>query len=284
MKTASPALIAYLNSGQEFIMTELYTITLIGGTVMRYCDADIDITYGANTYSSFRIGRTNTKISVGVEVNSITVTVFADSNDLINGIAWLPAAKDGALDGATILVERLFMPTWGDQSLGTIHMFGGNVSNIKVGRTSAVMDVKSDLEKLNVMLPRNMFQSTCVNTLFDNACSLLKSNFTTGNITVLAGSTTAILVTGRSEAADYFSLGTITFVTGANAGVSRSVRAFAGGYFTLALPLVATPSPGDFFVATPGCDKLKATCASTKFNNVINFKATPYIPDPETMA
>jgi hypothetical protein len=36
MKAASPALIALLNSGDRFIMADLYTFTLQGGGVLRY--------------------------------------------------------------------------------------------------------------------------------------------------------------------------------------------------------------------------------------------------------
>jgi uncharacterized phage protein (TIGR02218 family) len=35
MKAASPALIALLESSDQFIMADLYTITLVGGSVLR---------------------------------------------------------------------------------------------------------------------------------------------------------------------------------------------------------------------------------------------------------
>jgi len=50
MKTASPALIALLNSSEQFIMADLFTISLISGGVYRYTSADIPITVGLNTF------------------------------------------------------------------------------------------------------------------------------------------------------------------------------------------------------------------------------------------
>jgi len=36
MKEVSPVLIALLSSTNQFIMADLYTITLVGGSVLRY--------------------------------------------------------------------------------------------------------------------------------------------------------------------------------------------------------------------------------------------------------
>ena len=51
MKTASAGMIALLNS-QQFVMAELFTITLagVGGTVLRYTNWDGDVSFGGNTF------------------------------------------------------------------------------------------------------------------------------------------------------------------------------------------------------------------------------------------
>ena len=43
MKVASPALIALLSSANQFVMADLYTITLVGGSVLRYSAASTAI-------------------------------------------------------------------------------------------------------------------------------------------------------------------------------------------------------------------------------------------------
>lgn len=279
MRNASVGLIALLNSGAQFLMADLYTLTLSGGFIARYTSADTDLTSGGNVFSKFLLSRSRTKISVGVEVDTLDIEVIAAATDLLNGTAWLTAVRNGALDGAKLKLEKVFMPTWGDTSLGSIILFQGRVSDVSLGRSAAKLTVKSELDLLDTQLPRNFYQSGCLNTLFDNACGKSKAAYAvTGTV---SAATVSMINTGLAQATDYFSLGTITFTSGQNNGVTRSVRAFSGGAFTLALPLVTAPAIGDQFTAYPGCDKVKATC-ETKFSNVINFRGFPFVPDPET--
>jgi uncharacterized phage protein (TIGR02218 family) len=280
MRAASAGLIAHLNAGTQFLMADLYTLTLSSGITVRYTGADTDLSYGGNVFSKFLIARTRTKISVGLEVDTLDVTINPVAGDLLNSSPWLAAARNGALDGANLRLEKVFMPTWGNTSLGTIVLFQGRVSEIGLGRTEVSLKIKSELELLDTQLPRNFYQSSCLNTLFDSSCGLNKAAYANGG--AISSATLTQINTGLANADGYFSLGTITFVGGANAGITRSVRSYASGAFVLALPLLVAPAPGDLFNAYPGCNKLKATCESAKFNNVINFRGYPFVPDPET--
>src|SRR5579883_1803325 len=51
MKSAPSGLVTLLGTGQ-FVFCDLYQFTLATGTVLRYTTADVDVTYGGNTYSS----------------------------------------------------------------------------------------------------------------------------------------------------------------------------------------------------------------------------------------
>lgn len=281
MRAASAGLISLLNSGTQFLMADLYTLTLSGGFVVRYTSADTDLTYGGSLFSRFIIERSRTKVSVGVEVDTLSMTISAAPTDLLNGAPWLAAVRNGALDGAALKLEKIFMPTWGDTSRGAISLFQGRVSDVELGRSAAAIVVKSELELLDTQLPRNFYQSSCLNTLFDNGCGRVKQAHAISG--AVSSATTVQINSALAHGAGYFSLGTIRFTSGVNNGITRSVRAFASGAFTLALPLVTAPAPGDSFTAYPGCDKTKATCEGSKFgNNVVNFRGFPFIPDPET--
>jgi uncharacterized phage protein (TIGR02218 family) len=279
MRSASTPLINYLNAGRVFRMADLYTFALVGGTVLRYTDADIDLAYQGDTFSRFLISRTKTKASIGVEVDEVTVTVSASTSDLINGMPWMAAVSSGALDGALITVQRIFMPTWGDTSLGALMMFGGRTSDVNIGRSEAQISIKSELELFNTELPRDLYQSGCLNTLYDNGCTVNKASAAvTGTVISTTGST---ITTSLGNPSGYFALGSIRFDSGANINASRSVRAFNAGIFTLSAEFDTLPSPGDAFTAWPGCDKVMATC-DTKFSNLDNFRGYPFVPDPET--
>jgi uncharacterized phage protein (TIGR02218 family) len=281
MKTASAALIAYLNAGTQFIMADLYTFTVPGQSILYYTNADSDITYNGNVFKAFLIARTRTRVSVGVEVDAMEITINPSPNDTIALIPWTTAARYGMLDGSSVKLEKLYMPTFGDSSLGAINMFQGRISDINIGRTEVRMQVKSELELLNTMMPRDFYQSSCLNSLFDNGCTLSKSNFAYGGTIGVAN--LLQMTTNIANAAGFFDLGTVLFNSGPNLGTRRSIRSYSGGVFIFSLPLTVAPLAGSSFIAYPGCDKLKTTCES-KFNNVINFRGYPFIPDPEVAA
>ena len=282
MKTASGTMIALLNGGQEFLIADLYTFTLNGGFIARYTGADAPLTVGGNAFAvGPLITRSKIMSKVGLEVQTLDMTINADNSMLLNGTPWLQAARSGGLDGCRVLVERAFMPTWGDTSAGKIWMFSGNVSDLEVTRTAARLKVKSDLEKLNMQWPRNLYQPGCLHTLYDSGCALSKGAFGWAAIVTSQSSVTQIYC-NLPQADDYYSLGTILFYSGANNGVSRTVKKYYRGVVTLSLPLLTPPSLGDALAAYPGCDKQQSTC-SGKFSNLNNFRGFPYVPAPDTV-
>ena len=160
MKAASPALIALLSSANQFIMADLYTITLVGGSVLRYSAAPTTIS--ANGYT-FALGpkfeRSKTKVVIGTQVDELEVRIYTDPTDLIGGVPFLQAAWQGQLDGALLQLERAFMPTYGDTSPGTVVLFAGRVSDIDCTRTGIDLKCRSHLELLNIQMPRRLWQS-----------------------------------------------------------------------------------------------------------------------------
>lgn len=283
MKSASTALIALL-AGNQFVMADLLTLTTIGGSVYRYTSADIDLTVGANTFLSAACGvmfkRGRTRVVIGVEVDTLEVTFQASATGQLLGTSFLAAVHNGALDGARLKLERVFMPTWGDTSAGTLVLFSGRVAESSFSRTEARVTVKSDLELLNIKMPRNLYQPACVHTLFDSGCGLSKSGHAVTGI-VLNSSTALVVNCNHGQAAGYFDRGVVSFTGGANAGVTRNVKSYTPGVLSLNYPLPHVPVYGDTISVYPGCDKKQATC-SGKFGNVASFRGFPYIPTPET--
>mgnify|MGYP001362366032 CR=1 FL=1 len=263
-------------------MADLFTFTLVGGTVLRYANCDMDIKVGATVFSSGgpRFARGRTRVSIGVEVDTLDVTVYADDTHLVNGVPFLQACASGACDGASLTLERAFMASWGDTSPGTVILFAGRCAEMQISRHEARLTVRSDLELLNVQMPRNLYQPGCLYTLFDGGCGLIKSTWGV-NSSAGGGSTSRVINCGLGQAAGYFDLGSVTFTGGPNAGVSRTVKSYTPGVLTLSYPLPATPGVGDGFTAYPGCDKTQATCNS-KFSNQARFRAFPFTPTPET--
>jgi hypothetical protein len=89
--------------------------------------------------------------------------------------------------------------------------------------------------------------------------------------------------TSLTAANGLYNLGVITFSSGANAGFQATVKLYqnASGNVQTMLPFPANVANGDEFAITRGCDKTQATC--TSFSNIAHFKATPFVPVPETL-
>ena len=284
MKTAGAALIALLDA-QQFLMADLFDFTLSdGSTHLRYTSADGDLTYGGNVYSSVGplLTRGPTRCVIGVEVDTLEVNFLVNSGVAVNSMPIAQFASVGGFDGARLTLSRAFMPvgSWGTTTAGVLIMFTGRVAEVESTRVGIRMNVNSDLELLNVNLPRNVYQAGCRHKLYDAGCTLVKATWTDTDAAG-AGCTTMSITSTLAAADGYYDLGVITFTSGANSGLSRTVKSYASSVVTLSFPLPEAPDAADTFSIYPGCDKVQTTC-DTKFSNLLNFGGMPYIPAPET--
>ena len=282
MKAASPALIALLASSDQFVMADLYTITLVGGMVLRYSAAPTAL--AVNGYD-FALGpkfeRSKTKVVIGTQVDELDVQIYPETTDLIGGVSFLQAAWQGQLDGALLQLERAFMSSYGDTSPGTVVLFAGRVSDIECTRTGIDIKCRSHLELLNIQVPRRLWQAACTHTFGDAMCLFDRSAM---QATFLAqtGSTTSQIATPINPTpANLYTQGTIIGVTGTNAGSSRTVADVSGGWVYVKLAFLSPVVAGDQFQLLPGCDRTLATCQNV-FNNASHFGGFPFIPTPET--
>lgn len=298
MRNASGALITFLNglgpTSQPYI-ADLLTIVQANGTITRLTSAPTNIASTSQAISpsdptvytfsatGAQFTRGTTKMVVGLQVDDMALTILSDpATDTLGGVPWPAAARAGALDGATIVLERAFMASWGDTSKGTLILFAGVAANIQASRSQIAITVKSPLNVLTNSMPRNVYQPGCLHSLYDAGCTLLVGTFTkTG--AVVAGSTTSAIKTNLTDADDYYDLGRIIFTSGVNNGLFRTVQQYfhTGGQVNVAPPLPALPGIGDTFSIYPGCDKKQSTC-NTKFSNLAHFRGYPYVPVPET--
>jgi uncharacterized phage protein (TIGR02218 family) len=282
MKTHTTELKALIESGR-FFRADLYTLTLIDGTIVRTTDADIDLKWGGNTFTTCKplFKREKISVSLGFEVDELSVTVIPNDTDTLVGTSWGVAIRNGALDGAELLVEKAYLSVW-PVIVGVLHGFEGGVSDIDACGAEYRMAVKSAMELLNIDMPRNLYQSTCLHTLYDSGCTLSRATFTLSSTVTGGGSYNGFTASGLGQPAGYFDQGVIGFTSGANNGIRRTVKSHgAGGVLMFSLPLLSTPQAGDTFTIYPGCRRTEQVCIDT-FNNRAHFKGYPFIPAPET--
>lgn len=286
MKPASAALIALLNSGEQFIMADLYTFTLIGGAkILRYSAAPTPIV--ANGFL-FAVGpkfeRSKTKVVIGTQVDELDIKIYPEPTDLVGSTPFLEAAWQGQFDGALLQLERVFMGAagggYGDTSAGTVILFSGRISDIDCSRTGIEMKGRSHLELLNIQMPRRLWQSSCTHVFGDAMCLFNRSSLA-ATFSAASGSTTTV-IQGTPTTTTPYAQGTIIAVTGGNAGYSRTISNFvSGAAVTVKLAFLSPVAVGDQFQLLPGCDRTLATCTNV-FNNAVHFGGFPYIPTPET--
>ena len=283
MRAASDKLIALLDANQ-FIMADLYTITTIQGDVIRATSYDFDLIVEGYTYFSSGeiIQREGISLSIGIEVDNLSITINALDENTIGGIPIVQAFHNGQMDGARFKLERIFMdastPT--DTSAGKIKLFEGRIIEPEFDRNTIQASVASDLDELNVQMPRNLYQPSCSNTLFDHACGLNRENYAL-ETTIAAGSTASRILCDINQPQGWFTQGVIEFLEGGNKGLKRTIRLHELDVLLLTLPLLEYPEVGQRIKVYPGCDKRLETCQN-RFNNFARFRGAPFIPIPET--
>lgn len=284
MKSATGGLATFLLTAKSMVYADLYTITLNGGTIIRWTTHDFAVAYSGNTFQRGpAIMDNGVKSKRGVQVDTLDVTVYADAATQVSGTPFLTFVRRGGLDGATIKVERAMGSDFASGIGGGYIRFAGRISEIKsLSKTEVTLGCSSWLELLNVDMPTNIISAGCINTLYGAACGLNKATFAATGTASAGGTASTFGSSLTAQATGYFDLGYVLFTSGANAGLQRTVKTHVtGGSFTLTTALVAAPAAGDAFTAYPGCTHTQAICLS-KFSNLANFRGMPFVPPPET--
>lgn len=275
-------LVHFLQNNTEFRMADLYTITLMSGTVLRYTTWDRNLVVLGNSFLTGppNIERTSIEEKLGMDVSTIEITIEASLSDVVNGTPILQAIGLGLWDGAAFRIDRLFMDSNGNQ-IGTVIRFSGVVGPVdELTRSYVKFTVNAGTQFLTMQLPPIIMQPNCVHTLFDTGCGLVKASFAEAN-TVQGGSTVNKLISLSAKADGYYDNGQIVFTSGPNTGLTKAVKQYFAKNFFFNSPLPFPPNAGDAFTAYPGDDKTQTTCAN-KFSNLANFGGFPYVPVPET--
>ena len=318
MKPCSAATLSLL-AGRQYLLAELYQITLVSGQVYRFTNFQVPLnaplytgtTVGGSTFGSTLLWNTGLVIKretitqkCGVEAGGFKLTLAPQLDSpnnpvLISGYPLLQAALYGLLDNATVLLAKLIVPiamTPVVVSSGGTPYFQGTVQKTEADRSKLILTIDDYLAGLTIQMPPTLLQTGCPHTVYDAFCDpagTLKSSKTiTGKVGSTVTSGAQFYTTpsgggswnGTSYPDGYFNLGVIKMTSGVNSGLSAKVKSFfnTNGVAMLAFPFPTAPSTGDTFSWYPGCDYTQSTCTN-KFANLAHFKGMPYIPVPETI-
>jgi hypothetical protein len=246
LKPINAGLLAYLDephgtSAFGGFIADLYTITLTDGTVYTLTSADQPITLTRPAFPgdsgsgnvTFNSGGPSAlpdkngqslKWGIGTEVDSCSFRLIVSPSNLIESVELLYAFATGMIDQAMFQLERVFMPTFGDTSLGSVPLLLGNVADItEVSRISATFNVKDRRELLNIPMPYRMYEPGCGWVLYGPGCLAVKSSFGFNGI-VMAGSNSQQVFLNLSNVTGAFSEGLLLFTSGLNSGKQVPVK------------------------------------------------------------
>ena len=266
-------------SAQTIALADLWTVTMQNGVVYRWTSWESSLTYGSTWIGGVGapiLKRGSTHLIMGIEVDSMDVTVESGDSFMLGSVLLTQAAAAKAFDGCAIKLERAYMLIPGIVQC-TVHLFEGLVSEVVPSHSEVNLKVTGFTERLNQSWPRNYWATTCQHKLYSIGCGQLESAFQT--TTGMSGGTQFGFNATTGKASGYYDLGKATFIGGGNDGLMMGIKSQVGTAFTLVgkLPYAASGS----VILVPGCDKTQSTCSS-KYSNLVHFKGCPYIPKPET--
>lgn len=259
MKPASSGLIALLNNSVDFLIADLWEFQLRNGITLYYTDADIDLVFDGNTYVHNNVLVTGgaLKQTRGLEPNDTDVTCYPNvgmTPSMVGSTPFLQSVTNGMFDRAIVTRRRLFMPTWGDTSLGALVMFVGEMVDPDITRYTAPLHCKDVTNLLNIYMPRRQYQPTCAWVFGDSNCTVDRTALAVSS-SAIASTSGSSITCDLSNPAGYFNSGVIKFTSGANANSVRTVKQYSVGTITLVAPFPNPIAAGDTFTATPGCSK-----------------------------
>lgn len=294
LRTCSGALATALAAGNIPYSADLITIILPGVATYNWTIWPTDLVYLGTTYASGTpaggvpwLSRGRLSVPNTMVVPTLAINILASTASFGGGGApgLLTQIHNGLLDGGTLSLQRVFMPTDGDTSTyGAILLFFGDIGAVSLKGQSATLNVRGKNSRLAVNAPRNVYQPSCLHTFCDPGCTLNAASFT-NSYTILGGSTRSRINVVSGPTSPQLVSGTFTVTSGAALGnAPRNIIAWDGfSQITLAYPLSVAPSVGDTATIFLACDKTVPTCSGV-FGNLVNIRAFPFIPPPATNA
>lgn len=307
MKRLMPiSLIDYLSANANNFVADLFQISLPNGQTINATSGQWSITVPSGTngwvtgggsslptttfsaidFGIWSRGAITSEAGFNLNTNTMDLTCQPSSiNTLYPGLNMpiLQAALNGLFDFALVNVWTVYMPlgSYGDVSNGVETKFTGQIAETtEINSTHVTFSVGDPFYLLNLKIPTRTFKPDCAWNFGDGNCNP-PGGITafTQAFTAASGSTVWSLTpaTSFSQAAGYFTQGIVTCISGANAGLSQTVKLHASGVLTMMNPWLIAPNVGDTFSVVAGCDRTPTMCQN-KFNNLINFGGTTFVP------
>lgn len=261
---------------QEDFVNIAELITLQARTfTFRWTTSNQEIVSSGSIYTPFP-GETASGIEEGIDLRIATID-FTLTNSGSDFDAVL-SAND--LDMASIVVKRVHVST---PDAGSIEIYRGKIGDYVFDRNQITGQARNFFNSINVQWPYYTYMDQCAWRFGSTGCGFNTSSITVTSTSypVSSGDRLQVYVRVASVANNFYDKGRLTFTTGANSGHARSIRYQVGNKLSLSHSLPYAISSGDGFQLYPGCSKRIVDDCTSKYNNVRNALAFPWIPKQE---
>lgn len=297
MKSASTQMKSHLQSDCTTLCT-LFLCVRTDGFVVALTDLDRDVTYTSTvgvkanvsvTYAA-EDGMTRTADAANSDLSpdNLDVDAFLDSEAITE-----KDIRGKLYDAATIEIRVV---NYADLTMGEVKIRVGTIGKIVTKNGVLTAELRGLLQQLANVIG-DVYGPVCRAELGDVKCKVdMDKYIQDGSVESVVSAVSIVPNAGLLQIgsatpsnpapAGWFDDGILTWTSGDNSGLSNQIKSWDGTTLIFTLPMFAqptggTPSVGDTFTITPGCnhsaDPDTGDCQN-KFQNIINFRGEPNIP------
>lgn len=288
-------------SGVELVLFTLYKIVVRTGDTYRYtdCDQDLEVDVGdgdGRQRWSAAPGISRGDVRAGLDLQIDDLTVAVPNVDLTIGAITRPLAhwaKVRYFQGAQVEVY-----IYDHQHVAAALHSTWEIQAHTLTTEQVEFALEAFTAKLDVQIPRIVFQPGCNHALFDQFCAVDASLYDVTS-TVAAGTPTAVTYGALTPSAPpapasgyadgWFDQGEIIFTSGNLVGLRETIAQHLGSVVTPIVALPEAPDVGSTIVLLPGClkrildcrDKFGSNRTGAPTNWFQRFLGFPYMEEME---
>lgn len=275
-------------TGTEKELCELYVITLMDSTIVRFTSHDQFLEIDGYPFPPIPVQRGLFKFHPDLQVDRVDVTIGIVGVKIGNNQYSIPQVirrdwlREANVKIYTYNWETMDVPDWDSPR------WEGFVSgDLTFSKGVLTMNIASILDKLQDKFPKCVYTEQCNHSLFDIYCGLSADDYKESSA-IGTNSTTKMIYSSifafSNHAEGWWIKGEIkiTDADALNYNVSRMITEHGDGWIKVVFPFPESINVGETFDAWPGCDLTGVTC-DTKFNNYANSLLFEYIPKPDTL-
>ena len=258
---------------EETTLTSCWRIKRTDNVEIFLTEHDEDLLFEGNNYISAQgFNRSEIANSQELSVDNLDVQGILDSSVITE-----QQLRAGKYDFAEV---RIFLVNWQDLTIGDIKLRKGHLGEVSLSDTGIFFAELRGLTQQYSQRIGDVYQPECRVDLGDAKCGFNLSTITVSTTIATVTSNKIFTVVAGTDVDDFLNNGAIEWTSGNNLGVVLEIKDWILSTKTIEVflpaPFVVTIGDGvDYY---PGCDKKSTTCF-TKFNNIINFRGEPFVPD-----